>query len=213
MDELTNNEIVLRGRIENVRPSHTIDDIEYYTATMVCKRETMAKDDVLDIIFKKLCYPFSDTDNTNDVTLIGNVRSYSERAGNKNNVSIYVFTYFDKPKEMYENETNHFKITGRICKMDDLYVSDRGKKSLHFILANNLVSKGIQTRLNNYLPCAAWGKLADKANTFKVGDIITVLGELHSREYKKVIDGELQLKVAHELYITDICTTPSEAKE
>ena len=197
------NEIVLQGRLTNVRPSHTTGNIEYYAANLICNRETIPKDDNIDIIFKKLCYPYADT-NVDNVTIVGNVRSFSERVGDKNNVSIYVFTYFDRPTEMYENESNHFEINGRICKKDSMYVSQKGKRSIHFILANNLVSRSNTTKLNSYLPCAAWGDTADEVDKFSVGDHVKITGELHSREYKKQVDGELQIRVAHELYITSI---------
>ena len=197
------NEITLKGRLTNVRPSHKVGDIEYYAANLICKRETMDKDDTVDVVFKKLCFPYDETE-LDSITLTGNIRSFSEKVNGKNNVSIYVFTYFDHPTEMYEGESNHFEIDGRICKKEDIYVSPKGKRSIHFIVANNIVAKTGSAKLNSYLPSVAWGDMATKVNAYNVGDIVHITGELHSREYSKEIDGEMQICVAHELYITDI---------
>ena len=50
-----------------------------------------------------------------------------------------------------------------------------------------------------------WGKLAILASTLHVNDKISVIGELHSRVYKKILDnGEMELRTAHELVISSL---------
>ena len=119
---------------------------------------------------------------------------------------MYIFTYFD-PAELNEDDTeiiNKFEIDGRICKMEELRKTKDGKSAIHFILANNLIIEETNQKLNSYLPCIAWGKLAKEIAQLKVNDRIEVVGELHSREYKKIIDqesGEFEFRIAHECVI------------
>ena len=78
-----------------------------------------------------------------------------------------------------------------------------GKDVIDFIIANNLKSE--DQSLNCYIPCVAWGKLAKEIATKAVGDIIYVQGQLQSREYKKRLsDDNFEIKVAHELNISEI---------
>ena len=46
------NEINLRGVIKDIQPSHTIDDISFYKAKMICKREN-GVEDVINLRFKE----------------------------------------------------------------------------------------------------------------------------------------------------------------
>ena len=197
------NKINVKGILKNIQPSHTINDIEYDKADLVVTRKD-GKEDILNIRFKKFSNPYKDNQ---EVSIIGNVRSYSQHLDNgKNKVELYIFTYFD-PAELNEDDTeiiNKFEIDGRICKMEELRKTKDGKSAIHFILANNLIIDETNQKLNSYLPCIAWGKLAKEIAQLKVNDRIEVVGELHSREYKKIIDqesGEFEFRIAHECVI------------
>ena len=194
------NKITLKGTLRNIRPSHKINDIEYNKADMIVGRGD-GKEDVLDIRFKKFSNVYTEDQ---EIELEGNVRSYSRVVDGKNKVDIYVFTYFDIPEEEAE-KNNCFEIDGRICKLDGMRTTKNGKHNIHFNLANNLIIENTNQKLNSYLPCIAWGSLAKKIATFKVNDRIKIKGELHSREYRKQIsEEEYEIKVAHELLVTEV---------
>ena len=193
------NKVILRGVISNIVPSHTIKDIEYYKADITTKRED-DKEDLLGVRFKRFSCDYKDGDS---VEIIANARSYSTRVDdNKNHVELYFFTYFDKPS-IEEETNNRFEIDGRICKKDNLYTNKDGKHSIHFILANNLISSSGK-KINSYLPCVAIGKLAREIDSLQVGDKITCIGECHSRYYKKAKDNDYEIMVAHELFVKEI---------
>lgn len=194
------NEIVLRGILKDIQPSHTIDGISFDKAKLICKRDN-GKEDVVNLRFKS----FSNTYRENDEIFIkGNLRSYSyKETEDKNKVVIYAFTYFDAPDEE-ERVNNKVVIDGRICKMNELRTTKNGKHNVHFILANNLVSYDNKKRLNSYIPCIAWGKLSRELANLDVSTQVKLYGELHSREHKKVHDnGDVEIRVAHELVISD----------
>ena len=200
------NKITLKGTIRNIQPSHKIQDIEYEKADLIVPRGE-GKEDVLNIRFKKFSNVYKEDQ---EIELEGNVRSYSHPVeGGKNKVDIYVFTYFDIPQAQEGEETpkNSFEIDGRICKKDEIRTTRNGKQNIHFLLANNLIIEGSNQKLNSYLPCIAWGKLARVIDKMEVNDRVIVKGELHSRHYRKKLSEEeddYEIRVAHELVITSI---------
>lgn len=197
------NNIRLKGILTNIEPSHVIQGIEFNKANLIVNRDD-GKEDSLNIRFKKFSNPY---ENNQEVTLCGNVRSYSSRLEDgKNRVELYVFTYFDQP-ELNENdqeETNRLDIDGRICKIDPPKCTRSGKKNIHLILANNLIVSDGTKKLNSYIPCIAWGEVADRLEKLSVNTQLRIQGELHSREYKKNLpDGSFEFRIAHECLIKD----------
>ena len=193
------NEIVLRGVVRDIKPSHITNDTEYYQAEVITQRKDKKEDSVI-IKFKKYLNKYNEFEH---VELQGNIRSYSEQLPNgKNKVCVYVFTYQDKPEEKDETTNNQFKLDGRICKIEQLRTTSNGKFNIHFIVANNIFSANGQ-KINNYLPATCWGKLAKQVAEMSVGDKVKLEGELHSRTYsKKNENEEVEFGVAHELLIT-----------
>jgi hypothetical protein len=202
------NDVYLKGLIKNIQPSHSIEDVEYNKADFIVKRQD-GKEDILNLRFKKYSLPYKEDQ---EIELVGNIRSYSKKVGDKNKIDIYVFTYFDKP-EIIENvdngqtdvKNNVVTIDGRICKIDGLRKTQAGKRNIHFILANNLCLKDTDKKLNSYIPCVAWGKLAKEISELSVNDKVKLIGELHSREYKKKLsEDDFEIRVAHEFVVNSI---------
>lgn len=190
------NKVILQGTIKNITPSHFINGIEYDKANIIVNRGN-GREDIINLKFKKFSNPYKDSDT---ITLIGNIRTYSQKLEQSNKVEVYVFTYFD---ETETETTNTVELDGRICKLNPLRKTQAGKDVIDFIIANNLKSE--DQSLNCYIPCVAWGKLAKEIATNMVGDIIYVKGQLQSREYKKRLsDDNFEIKVAHELNISEI---------
>lgn len=198
------NNVILHGIIKDIQPSHIIDGISYDKAKLICKRDN-GKEDVINLRFKSFSNPYKDND---EIPIKGNLRSYSYKVDNdKNKVVIYVFTYFDKPDEE-DIEYNKVTINGRICKINELRTTRDGKHNIHLILANNIISTDGNKRLNSYIPCIAWGKIAKELNKLDVNSQLLINGEIHSREHKKVHpNGEIELRVAHELVINSFEVT------
>ena len=197
------NEIKLKGFLRNIEYSHSINTTDYYKADLIVPRND-GKEDVLNLRFKQFANPY---ENNQEIELKGNLRSFSKLGEDgKNKVTIYVFTYFDIPEvDSNDNDViNEFELDGRICKIDDLRITKNGKESVHFVLANNIISKERNQKLNNYIPMTAWGNCAKEISKLQVSDKIKVKGQLHSRTYKKVLDdGEIEFRTAHEGVVTE----------
>jgi len=85
-----------------------------------------------------------------------------------------VYTYQD-PFENVDNDFNYVELDGRICKTDILWKSEKtGKHSYHFTLANNIFSEG--TKINAYISCVVYGRLAIEMSKLKVNEKIRVIG-------------------------------------
>lgn len=198
------NDVQLKGIIKDIELSHSIDSISFSKAKLIVPRANGAED-VINLRFKTFSNKYKEND---EVTLKGNVRSYSYKVSeDKNKVIIYVFTYFDIPSDVDDNITstvNTVNIDGRVCKINELRTNKNGKQNVHFILANNLMSNDGSKRLNSYIPCIAWNKLAKELAKLSVNTQLRLKGELHSREHKKVLEnGEIEFRVAHELLVLD----------
>jgi hypothetical protein len=199
------NNVKLKGILRDIEHSHSIGDIEYDKADLIVQREN-GIDDIISLRFKKFSNTYKDGDT---VSLVGNVRSYSKQLNDgKNKVDIYVFTYFDSPEE--DDITNSVIVDGRICKIEDVRILPNGKKNIHFIVANNLVTSGGK-KLNSYLPCIAWGKTAQEISNMCVNDFIQISGKLQSREYKKYIaEDDFEIRIAHEVYVDSVLKEKDE---
>lgn len=199
------NSVKLKGILRDIEHSHSIGDIEYDKADLIVQREN-GIDDIISLRFKKFSNTYKDGDT---VSLVGNVRSYSKQLNDgKNKVDIYVFTYFDSPED--DDITNSVVVDGRICKIEDVRILPNGKKNIHFIVANNLVTSDGK-KLNSYLPCIAWGKTAQEISNMRVNDFIQISGKLQSREYKKYIaEDDFEIRIAHEVYVDSVLKEKDE---
>lgn len=197
------NKITIRkGILKNIQYSHTIKDVEYNKADLIVKRKD-GKEDLINIRFKKFSNNYKEND---EIDLTGNIRSYSQHLDSgKNSVELYVFTYFDQPEDIVEDEntpTNLVEIDGRICKKDELRKTQSGKHNLHFVIANNIITNDKSQKLNSYLPTIAWGKIAREMSKLPISTKVKIVGELHSREYKKELgNGDIEIRVARELVV------------
>lgn len=190
------NQIILKGFIRNICYSHSINDIEFYKAELISKQDN-GKENVINLKFKRFSNPYQENQ---EISLVGNIRTYSRKLDVGSRVEVYTFTYFDLPESDTNNEAY---IDGRICKKGDLRKTKSGKDVIDFIIANNLKTEN--QSLNCYIPCVAWGKLAKEIARKNIGDSLQVKGQLQSREYKKKIsDNDFEIKVAHELNINEI---------
>lgn len=184
--------------IRNIEYSHTIGTIDYDKAELVVPKYK-GEEDVIPLRFKKFSNKYEENQN---ISIIGNIRSYSEKLNNgKNHVHLYVFTYFDLPgvPEDGKELINDLTIDGRICKIDPIRIGSDGKQSIHFILANNIISEQSHQKLNTYLPFVAFGKNAIEISKLNISDKININGRINSRLYKKALENnEIEIRTAYE---------------
>ncbi|MBQ6632038.1 MAG: single-stranded DNA-binding protein [Romboutsia sp.] len=192
------NEIILRGFFRDIEFSHYQGQVEYEKANLICPRTGGKEEDIISLRYKKYSNKYKEGDF---IELKGNLRSYSIKETDKNNVQIYVFTYFDIPEEV---SNNILSLDGRICKIDSLRYSKTGIPYVHFILANNIFTNDGK-KINSYIPCICYSDNADKIISLGISAKIEITGEFHSHTYKKELDnGEVEFRVAHEVTVKTI---------
>lgn len=187
------NSIALQGYIRDIEFSHDVGNIDYSKACVICPGVNGKEDDLFLIQFKTYSNRYKEGDY---ISFKGNIRSYSQKQGDTSSVLIYVFTYFDLP----DIPINTVLLDGRICKIQPLKFIHAGTKYIHFIIANNIIKNG--KKINSYIPCTAYGELAEQISQYKVNDFLTISGQLHSHTYKKKSTGEI--KLAHEVVVKEV---------
>lgn len=188
------NSIVLRGYLRDIQFSHFQGDIEYEKANLICPRGGGQEEDIISLRYKKFVNRHEEGDF---VEIRGNLRSYSTKVNDKNNVQIYVFTYFDLPDEINLCNTT---IDGRICRINPIRYSTDGIPYVHFILANNIFTNNGK-KINSYIPCTAYGEEALELAGCRVNDFLTITGNLHSHCYTMENEDDKEFRIAHEVEI------------
>ena len=199
------NDILLKGVLRDIRPSHTTKDIDYDQAHLIVKNSN-GEESVIDIVFKHFTNKYKEGDL---ISIVGNIRTHSQKLEDgKNRIHVYVFTYFDTLPDIEQENSgiflgNYYQLSGRICKLGELRKFKSGKCNIQVTIANSL--SNVNSSINSYVPCIAWGKLAKKLSHCSVGDEILAIGELRSREYVKNLgEDRSEIRVAHEALINTV---------
>jgi len=98
--------------------------------------------------------------------------------------------------ETQENDTlNRVTLTGALCKPPVYRSTPFGREICDMMLAvNRAFGK------SDYIPCIAWGRNAQYAARFHVGDKLRLTGRLQSREYQKLTEsGDYMVRNAYEV--------------
>ncbi len=141
--------------------------------------------------------------HTGDVlTLTGQLRSFNNRSGQGPRLVISVFV-----RELVPGGAapfNQIQLSGVLCKAPSLRRTPLGREICDLILAVNR-----RYGRADYLPCIAWGAIAQQTAILPVGSRLTVEGRVQSRGYTKTVDGVGQERTAYEVSIM----RPAEPEE
>lgn len=130
------------------------------------------------------------------VEVEGEVRSFNNKSGSGSG-SRLVITLFAKTLEpSSEEHANTLTLTGVLCKEPTLRRTPLGRDICDMMLAVNR-----KYGRADYLPCIAWGSLAQRCAELNVGDGVRLEGRLQSRRYIKVEDGESHERTAFEISV------------
>ena len=193
--ENPNNRIVATGRLEGVPVlSHEVMNEPFYTGTLQVRRLSGAVDRLPVTIPGKLlaCVPSATEGQL--LMMSGQVRSYNKVIDGAGRLMVTLFAQSIAPAQ--ENDTlNRVSLVGALCKPPIYRSTPFGREICDMMLAvNRAFGK------SDYIPCIAWGRNAQYAARFNVGDKISLTGRLQSREYQKLLDnGEYMTRNAYEV--------------
>ena len=122
----------------------------------------------------------------------GEVRSYNNKSGQGSRLVITV--YVKKLTHTQEEHGNRLILAGVVCKPPVYRRTPLGREICDVMLAVNR-----KYGRADYLPCIAWGSLAQRCGGLCVGRGLRLEGRLQSRAYTKVRENGSEQRVAYEI--------------
>ncbi len=192
--ENPNNRIVAVGRLEGpLSLSHEVMNEPFFTGTLLVKRLSGALDKLPLTIPGKLMAG-GHLDDGRQLMVQGQVRSYNKVIDGAGRLMVTLFA--QTLTETQENDTlNKVALSGALCRPPVYRSTPFGREICDMMLAvNRAFGK------SDYVPCIAWGRNAQYAARFKIGDRVRLTGRLQSREYQKLLEsGEYMVRMAYEV--------------
>lgn len=133
------------------------------------------------------------------LSLDGQFRSYNKLEEGRSKL---ILTFFAKEIVDFDEteNTNTINITGYICKEPIYRTTPFGREICDVLIAVNRAYNK-----SDYIPCIAWGRNARFVRDLNIGDKISLMGRIQSRNYqKKVSEDHVEDKVAYEISISSI---------
>ena len=195
--ENPNNRIIAVGRLEGgLELSHEVMNEPFYTGTLLVKRLSGTVDRLPITIPGKLMGLLPEAEGS-QLLATGQVRSYNKVIDGVGRLMVTLFAQSIAPSP--DNDTlNKVALTGALCKPPIYRSTPFGREICDMMLAvNRAFGK------SDYIPCIAWGRNAQYASRFAVGDSVRLTGRLQSREYQKQLpDGTVMNRIAYEVSIS-----------
>ena len=190
--EHTVNQITLRGTLLSLPHfSHENHGKRFYRFTLEVPRLSGAADVLPVMVSEEILDTAVAAGDSLAVT--GQIRTFNSRgiAGRRLLISVYAET-LEVCSGLPENEV---LLTGALCKPPVYRSTPFGREICDMMLAvNRAFGK------SDYIPCIAWGRNAQYASRFHVGDRVHMTGRLQSREYQKLLEsGEYITRNAFEV--------------
>ena len=204
---MNNNRVYLRGKIvSDTVFSHEVFDEKFYEFNLEVPRLSESFDTIPVTISEKLIDKRIKVGN--QITVEGQFRSYNKQVDGKSKLVLTVFV-----RDVVENDEdinpNTIELNGFICK-EPVFRTTPFKREICDVLiaVNRAYNK------SDYIPCIAWGRNARYVRDIKVGEAVSLVGRIQSREYqKRLSDDEVLTKTAYEISITKIMQNNVENTE
>lgn len=192
--ENPNNRMLAAGLLEApLTLSHEVMNETFYSGILLVKRLSGAVDKLPITVPGKLMVP-SEFSPDELLLMSGQVRSYNKVLDGTGRLMITLFVQH-MARDTDNDTLNRVELTGALCKPPIYRSTPFGREICDLMLAvNRAFGK------SDYIPCISWGRNAQYASRFHVGDHVRITGRLQSREYQKLLDtGEYMQRSAFEV--------------
>lgn len=194
------NRIILRGCVAGRAVlSHQSHDERFYQFPLAVERLSGNKD-VLNVLFSGRLLPPEELAEGTQIEVRGSLRTFNNKSGIGAKLVITVLAREVFPTQA--DHTNELTLVGTICRLGEPRRTPLGREICDFTLAVNR-----RYGRSDYLPCIAWGSLAQKCAAMEVGGRLRLEGRLQSRVYTKQLGDRIEERVAFE------CSAMSLTKE
>ena len=198
MENATHNILYISGEVTSrVEFSHESHGCDFYTFKLASRRLSGTYDEI-NILANRNLIEGVDLTTGKFISASCSLRSFNKRTetGNKLIISAFAKELLPAPPDTHRND---LELCGAVCKPPIYRKTPLGREICDIMLATNR-SYG----RSDYLPVVIWGKNARAAAELNVGDMITVLGRIQSREYTKLVDGISQIKTTFEVSASSV---------
>lgn len=196
------NRVTLCGTVAEAPVlSHVNHDVPFYRFTLDVERLS-GQVDRLHVIASAQqleAVPLAEGDT---VSLTGQLRSFNNKSGEGSRLVISVFAR--TLEKGGDTPVNIIQLSGILCKTPTARSTPLGREICDITLAVNR-----RYGRADYLPCIAWGAVAQEVSHLRVGARLTVEGRVQSREYTKTTPTGVIRRTAYEVSIM----RPAEVEE
>lgn len=198
------NHAVLRGTAA-AEPvfSHTNHGVDFFVFPLSVPRLSGTEDRLNVVVPQPLLDEHPPTPGRR-LEVTGEVRTFNNRTGPGSRLVITLLARALTDTE--EPPCNQLALSGVLCKPPVLRRTPLGREICDLMLAVNR-----RYGRADYLPCIAWGALAQRCGELSVGDCVELEGRLQSRLYQKVVGGVTQERTAFEVSVTTLTPTAPAA--
>ena len=188
------NRVQLCGTVDSEPVfSHANHGISFFKFTLAVERLSGLSDKLAVIVSAPLlaAVPLRVGDMA---TVQGQLRSYNNKSGQGSRLVISVFAHVLEAGG--ETPLKLIQLSGVLCKPPVLRRTPLGREICDMILAVNR-----RYGRADYLPCIAWGAVAQQAAAMDTGERLTAEGRVQSRTYSKTENGVVTERTAYEVSI------------
>ena len=156
--------------------------------------------DCLPILCEKALLEKTELNEGDHLLVRGELRSYNNKSGVGNRLVLSVLA-----KEMLfctGEDRNSVLLSGVLCRRPTFRTTPMGREICDMMVAVNR-----RYGRSDYLPCIAWGRMAEEASFWEAGTGITLAGRFQSRKYRKLLDGEETERTAYEVSVSQLALT------
>ena len=192
--ELNYNRVELRGVAEDAPVlSHVNHGCAFYRFTLSVPRLS-GQTDKLPIIVPRPLLLLTPVSPGEGVHITGQLRSFNNKSGQGSR--LVISTFAQTLVRDGGEPLNRILLSGVLCKPPALRRTPLGREICDMILAVNR-----RYGRADYLPCIAWGAVAQQAALLHTGARLTVEGRVQSRIYSKTENGVTTDRTAYEVSV------------
>ena len=196
---MENNKVFLKGVVTSQpRFSHEVFGEGFYELDLSVKRLS-DNFDIVPITVSERLLSDGMFEINKSVSVKGQFRSYNKLVDGKSKLLLTVFVREIIDEDISMNP-NIIELSGFVCKEPIYRTTPFRREICDMLLAVNRAYNK-----SDYLPCIAWGRNARYVKNIKVGQRVSIIGRIQSREYqKKINENDSIVKIAYEISINKI---------
>ena len=192
--ELNYNRVELRGVAEDAPLlSHVNHGCAFYRFTLSVLRLS-GQADKLPVIVPRPLLLLTPVSPGDGVHITGQLRSFNNKSGQGSR--LVISTFAQTLTHDAGEPLNRIFLSGVLCKQPALRRTPLGREICDMILAVNR-----RYGRAHYLPCIAWGAVAQQVSLLHTGARLTAEGRVQSRVYSKTENGVTTDRTAYEVSI------------